>query len=110
MFRFSKCQWGPEMCPGAFREKSRCPAKASKTTSARRGALRGRELGRQGPALPGDESSIFGGSRGWEESVEPVKGLGAEPGGQTGRVTFQFSVAEVASSSPPLKAEWSALF
>lgn len=42
--------------------------------------------------------------------MDPVKGLGAKPGGQTGRVTFQPSVAEVASPSPPLKAECLALF
>lgn len=39
--------------------------------------------------------------------MDPVKGLGAK---QTGRVTFQSSVAEVASPSPPLKAECLALF
>ena len=62
MFRFSKCQWGPEMCPaGIFREKASCPAKASKTTSERLGEVlvHGQQADTR-PALPGDERRAFG--------------------------------------------------
>lgn len=62
MFRFSKCQWGPEMCPGAFREKSCCPARVSKTT------LQGGELCVDGKRAGGDQRSQETGSSGEAEA------------------------------------------